>query len=456
MTLSDFIKTRIFILFFIGYPLISNAQTTTIPLDFRQHNLVKYNRSLLNPAFSFIDSEHQQVSVWSRFQWTSLELPPTSVFANYTRRIGENNGIGIGVFQHDFGIFTANGLLLNYSRVFNLSRETHLTIGINVIPIQRSIDRNNFSVEEFNMLPESVRADAYIVRAMPGINFRTKNFNIGIVSENLFDYNFTQSDTDTSFDDKILLIHAGYDFRLESSYDFLDDAKFRIGAYAKTIPTVDNQLGGNLFLDTKIGWAQAGYNSFYGPSFGLGAKLFDALAIGGLVEFENDIDNIDVGPTFEVVATWEFKPNNGNSRRRRAFAGPVKKKKEKIIPPKKTILPPPVDNSEKETLTEEAFKAKNKEGERYSILNETEDIEPGFYLVVNVYETQKYFNAFLEKLTREGLNPQYFFNKENNYYYVYLKRYNNLSEIEAARDSNYNGKYTDEAWILWVKKPSKD
>ena len=454
MTLSNFIKTGVFILSFIGYSLISHSQTTDIPSDFRQHNLVKYNRNLLNPAFSYVDSENQQLVAWSRFQWTSLELPPTSIFANYTRRIGEKNGVGVGVFQHDFEIFTANGVLLNYSRVFNLSRETSLTIGINIIPIQRTIDRNNFSVEEFNALPESIREDAYIIRAMPGINFSTKNFSIGITSENLFDYNFTQSDSDTSFSDKILLIHAGYDFRLESSYDFLDDAKFRIGGYAKTIPNVDNQIGGNLFLDTKIGWAQAGYNSFYGPSFGLGAKLFDAIAIGGLVEFESDINAIDVGPTFEIIAAWEFQPNNGNSRRKRSFAGPVKKKKEKVIPPKRVT--PPVNNSEKETLTEEEFKAKNKDGERYTVLNETDNIEPGFYLVVNVYETQKYFNAFIEKLTKDGLDPQYFFNKKNNYYYVYLKRYDNLSEIEAARDSNYNGKYTDEAWILWVRKPSKD
>ncbi len=430
-------------------------QTTTIPSDFRQHNLTIFNKSLLNPVFSYLDSERQQIAVWSRFQWTGLELPPTSIFANYNRRVEEHNGIGIGVFQHDFSIFTTNGLLLNYARIFYLNRETSLTIGVNVIPTQRTIDRNNFSVEEFTMIPETLLEDSYLVTVAPGINFSYKRFNIGVALENLLDYNLTQSDSETSFSDKIFLTHASYDFFIKSPYVILENAELRINSYFKTTPTIDNQVGVNLLLRSGAGWLQAGYDSFYGPSIGVGVKLFETLSIGGLLEFSgnNAIDNtigLDLGPTFELIAAWGFLVNN-TSRRRKSFSGPVKKKKRKEIF-KKTETSSNINTKIVETITEEEFKEKNKEGNKYSLLKEVEDIAPGFYLIVNVYRTKKYFNAFIEKLTKDGLSPKSFFNEKNNYRYVYLKRYDLLKDSEAARDSKYNNKYTDETWILWVKK----
>ena len=71
--------------------------------------------------------------------------------------------------------------------------------------------------------------------------------------------------------------------------------------------------------------------------------------------------------------------------------------------------------------------------------------------VVNVYETTKYFRLFMKFLNNRKLNPKYFYNPENRYRYVYLKKYETLAEIEAARESNYNGRYFGETWILWVR-----
>lgn len=436
-------------LVFLGCSLSFYSQTAEIPSDLRQHNLLRYNRSLLNPVFSYIDSENQQLTAWSRFQWTDLELPPTSVFVNYNRRIGEKNGVGLAAFQHDFSIFTANGLILNYARNFQLSRETNLTIGVNVTPIIRGIDRNNFTIEEFEMFSESETADVFIVGVSPGINLQVKNFNIGITSENLLDYNFSEPDAEDSFNGTIFLAHTSYDFNINSSYDILKDAKLRVGGYLKSIPDFRTQVGGSLLLNAEKGWIQAGYNNFYGPSFGIGVKLFDRLALGGLIELEND-SSIDLGSTFEVLASWEFLSNKNKSKRRKSFGGPVPKKKRKIKTPKtpeNLVVEPEVEN-----ITEEEFKAKNKKGQRYTILEESEDIKPGFYLVVNVYRTKKYFNAFMEKLSKDGLNPQYFFNKKKNYHYVYLKYSAILSEIEAARNSKFDGRYFDETWILWVRE----
>jgi len=96
---------------------IISAQDLENPVDFRQHNLIKYNRSFQNPVFSFIDNETPNVTTWVRIQWTDLENSPTTFFTNYSQRIGEKNGIGAGIYQNDVGIFTNIGIVGNYSRI---------------------------------------------------------------------------------------------------------------------------------------------------------------------------------------------------------------------------------------------------------------------------------------------------------------------------------------------------
>jgi len=77
--------------------------------------------------------------------------------------------------------------------------------------------------------------------------------------------------------------------------------------YAKSLPQNDTQIGGNLLFSTDKYWAQGGYNSFYGPSFGAGARLFKKLSIGALVEYGIDDSFEDVEPTFEIYASYFFK-----------------------------------------------------------------------------------------------------------------------------------------------------
>ena len=446
---SFLLKSLCLCLFFSWFSR-AQIQTTPIPADFRQHNLLKFNRNLINPAFSFIDSERKQFSFWSRFQWRDLDLPPTSFFVNYTQRIGERNGIGLSAFQHDFDIFTANGVILNYSRIFYLSRESSLTLGINLNPFQRSIDRNNFTEEAFNALPESLREDNFLLNVMPGIHFNIKEFNVGIAAENLFSVNFTNTDADDPIDEIIVMAHASYDYRIDAPQTIFEDAILQFSTYAKTIPNLEDQIGGNVSLSTDIGWIQTGYNSFYGFSFGGGARFYDTFNVGGILEL-NTSNSRDFGPTFEIFASVQLDQGNRSKPRRRVrFSGPVPKRKKKVETPK-VSNETPAPEQEVETITEEEFNALNKEGERYSILKNSDDILPGFYLIVNVYATEKYFNLFMDKLKKDGLDPKYFFNNENKYYYVYLERYDLLKDVQRVKRSKFNGKYDGESWILWVR-----
>ena len=63
---------------------------------------------------------------------------------------------------------------------------------------------------------------------------------------------------------------------------------------------------------------------------------------------------------------------------------------------------------------------------------------------------QKLDEAFVKKLSAEGLQPKSFYRAKNKYNYVYLKRYDSMQEARNARDSKYGGRYDGKTWIYRV------
>lgn len=89
-------------------------------------------------------------------------------------------------------------------------------------------------------------------------------------------------------------------------------------------------------------------------------------------------------------------------------------------------------------------------GERYEEVTKQGTLEPGYYLIANVFGTKRYFEAFMVDLQKKGLSPGSFYRETNKYNYVFLARYDSITEARAARDSNFGGKYTEKTWIFRV------
>lgn len=89
-------------------------------------------------------------------------------------------------------------------------------------------------------------------------------------------------------------------------------------------------------------------------------------------------------------------------------------------------------------------------GEKYEEVRTEDGLLPGFYLITNVFGTQKYYEAFMADLTARGLAPKSFLRSKNNYNYVYLERYDTMAEARSARDSQFNGRYKDKTWVFRV------
>ena len=62
---------------------------------------------------------------------------------------------------------------------------------------------------------------------------------------------------------------------------------------------------------------------------------------------------------------------------------------------------------EKEKAKEEVVELKK--GEVYEEVAASDGLEPGFYLIANVFGTKRYYEAFMKKLSDEGLQPKSFY-----------------------------------------------
>ncbi|SDS31864.1 type IX secretion system membrane protein, PorP/SprF family [Maribacter dokdonensis] len=532
----------------IGFVVLGlKAQEVVLPTDFRQQNLTEYNGSIVNPAYSLDRNNPSSLAFWSRWQWQTYDGDPTSLFLNYTARLNDVSAAGIGFFQHNTGIFLNTGANLNYAYNIALGEDIFLGVGLNVFAFQQKLADDRFFVP--NPIQTSAEND-FILQMAPGINLSIDRFNIGLTSENLFDYNFTTNERNTSPDDRMFQALVSYDFPV-SVLSSDDGSVFRPMLYYKTIPGLDNQIGLITLLTTNKYWAQAGYNSFYGFSGGIGGRFFKRLSFGALVEVGTSSDLKGQDPTFELVTSYKLGKQQtpaeeleeqliAEEKNKEESLGQQEevevasteltkaeklalkresKKQERLALIESKRLKDSIQNASRQSdlavkqskrdikrkrdslenakaeqaLAEakalqqqrqkdsiaavmkreaeavalaqqrrqdsiaesKALAMRNevvevKAGEKYEEVTKEGSLEPGYYLIANVFGTKKYLDAFLADMKKRGINAKSFFREKNKYNYVYLAKFDFIKDARQARDSKLNGKYTDKIWIFRV------
>ena len=312
---------------------------------------------------------------------------------------------------------------------------------------------------------------------MPGLELQIRDLAIGVASENMLDYNFTENGTVTESDEKIFSVMARYAFPVLRNASGAQTTLQPL-AYYRRIPGYDNQMGLTALWSAPSYWAQAGYNSFYGPSVGAGVRLFQMVSIGGLVEFGSNDNAVGGDTTYEVVMAFSFGQRKSEmlleepeetlpedkakqaqleaeieaqelaiaeAARRRDSLDLVAKEQELALERvRDSIL------KEEEAALALKEKVVPQKGEKYQEVRE-EGLEPGFYLITNVFGTKKYYEAFMKQLGDRGLEPKSFYRSANKFNYVYLQRYNSIQEARKARDSKYGGRYQEDLWIFRIR-----
>ena len=322
-----------------------------VGFDIPTRNSLKFNKYTINPTFSFVREQNKYLSLYNKRQWAQFDDAPQTYLVSYAGRFKENMGIGVGLFQQDYGVLTTFGGVLNFAYNAVLETDSNLTFGINLGFYKSGIKEGrvitNFPEPSLENIPSNS-----IITIHPGINYGTAFFDFGVSIKNAVSYNLNTSNIIENNPEQSIqghLMYTGY----MNGRGFFDESKFS-GLLRSEFKKDQTILSGLVMLTVPKGiWAQAGYSSLYGVSGGLGLNISTQIAIE--YNFEKAIgDLITLGNSHEITLAYKFK-----NRERYNYSGDddeqallITKKKRKVIAKKSTT--PKLSAEERRIAKEEA------------------------------------------------------------------------------------------------------
>ncbi|MFM1879654.1 MAG: hypothetical protein RLZZ241_2520 [Bacteroidota bacterium] len=269
-------------------------------------NAIQYNRFLLNPAFSAVRTEQTYLSLFHRNQSVSFDNNNQNYLLGYSGKAGAQSGAGFSVFNQRVGVIGSTGVLANYAYGVKLNDKINFTFGANLAYYKSGYDESRAITGAFDPYLSGLQDGTYF-KFQPGFNLSAGAFDFGLMAENLIDYDIKNSQSLSEFSSKIFSGHIQYTHPFTINSGILEHSEFRALARARNNPASGMELGGNLLLDMpKLGWIQAGYDSYYGASTGVGFNLSPQLAIGYLMEknFSGSLSNL--GNTHEITFAYRL------------------------------------------------------------------------------------------------------------------------------------------------------
>lgn len=277
-------------------------------------NTLMFNRFLINPTFSALRQETNALSLLHRNQSVSFDNNNQSYLLAYSGKTGENNGAGISIFSQREGVVSNFGLLTNYAYGVKLNEESSFTFGANLAYYKSGFDQTRAITGQFDPYLSNLQDGIYL-RFQPGFNVQYNAFDFGMVAENLIDFDLKNGVSLSETNTKIFAGHVQHTYSLKTSNGITEGGRMRSLLRGRNTRNNTFELGGSLILDLpKLGWLQAGYDSYYGPSTGVGFNLSPHLSMGYTLERGLDGALGNLGITHEITVAYTFKSNPSPDR----------------------------------------------------------------------------------------------------------------------------------------------
>ncbi|PIF61273.1 PorP/SprF family type IX secretion system membrane protein [Flavobacterium sp. 11] len=330
-------------LFFGTQHLLYAQEDGVVSFNLPVRNSLKFNRFLINPTFSFVREQSTIVSFYNKRQWVQFDNAPQTYLVSYSGRFRENEGISVGLFQQNYGVLTTFGAVANFAHNVMLQEDSNLTFGMNVGFYKSGLDKGKVITNYPDPSLESIPSNA-LITVNPGINYGTAFLDFGLSVNNLILYNLKTSkvvEDDPEQSIQAHIMHTGY----LDTYGFFDKSKF--SALLKTEVKKDKTIvsGLMMFAIPKGIWAQAGYNSVYGMSGGIGLNITPKISLE--YNYEKGIGNLsNFGSSHEVVFAYKFKSNSyyyGDDEEEGAIIPPAEVRKSVPAQPKESSILSPED-----------------------------------------------------------------------------------------------------------------
>ncbi len=322
------------VLFFCLTQQFYSQEDGIVALDIPVRNSLKFNRYIINPTFSFVREQNKYLSFTNKREWVQFDDAPQTYLFSYSGRFKEHIGIGIGGFQQNYGVLTTFGGVLNFAYNAVINRGSNLTFGMNLGFYQSGLNTGrvitNFPDPSLDNVPTNS-----ILTINPGINYGTEFFDFGLSVNNAVTYNFNTSKIIEENPEQGVQAHLMYTGYINSR-GFFDESKFSalLRSEFKKDKTV---ISGIVMLTVPKGiWAQAGYNSLYGASAGIGINISKQIAIE--YNYEKSIGDLSAfGNSHDITLAYRFKNKerydySGDDDEEGLLSG--KKKKRVVAKPK--------------------------------------------------------------------------------------------------------------------------
>ncbi|GAA4809167.1 PorP/SprF family type IX secretion system membrane protein [Litoribaculum gwangyangense] len=320
------------VLFFITIQQFHAQEDGVVALNLPVRNSLKFNRYAINPTFSFVREQNKYITFTNKREWVQFDNAPQTYLFSYSGRFRENIGIGIGLFQQNYGVLTTFGGTGNFAYNVTIDSDKNLTFGTNLSFYNSGINEGNvitnFPDPSLQNLPSNS-----ILTINPGINYGTEFFDFGVSINNLATYNLTNSTLIDENPEQSLQGHIMYTGYMNSR-GFFDESKFT-GLVRSEFKKEQTVVSGLVMLMVPKGiWAQAGYNSLYGVSGGIGLNITSQIAME--YNFEKAIGDLSsFGNSHEITLAYKF---NNTERYRysgdddeEAFVIQERKSKRKVL-----------------------------------------------------------------------------------------------------------------------------
>ena len=314
-------------------------------------NSLTFNQYAVNPTFSFVRQQYKFLSITNKREWVQFDDAPQTYLVSYSGRFRENIGVGLGLFQQNYGVLTTFGGVMNFAYNARLNNDNNLTFGINLGAYKSGINSGsvvtNYPDPSLDKIPSN-----FLLSVSPGINFGTAFLDFGISINNLVLYNINNSQLIENNPNQSIQAHVMYTGYMDS-YGFFDQSKFT-GILKSEFNTENTIISGIAMLTVPKGiWAQLGYNSLYGASGGVGLNITNQISIE--YNFEKALGDLtEFGPSHEITLAYKFinKEKFDYSSEDKVAALIATKKKKKTIPKRSNNIALTKPNVVKEPISE--------------------------------------------------------------------------------------------------------
>jgi type IX secretion system PorP/SprF family membrane protein len=301
-------KKRLLSIFFIFLFLqtMQSQGNGGASFDMPYRNSLRFNKYIMNPTFSYVREDESFVTMYNKRQWIQFDDAPQTYFLNYSGRFRENNGIGVGLFQQNYGVFSSFGIVGNFAHNIILSRESEFTFGVNLGFLNSGLSTSRLVTSESNDNSLKNYQSNSSITINPGLNYGIGDFDFGLSANHLVLYNITNSALVSDDPSKSIQAHVMYTRYVERNNSFLEDSKITSLLRVEKFKDKTAIAAGGLIHIPRGLWAQVGYNTIFGISGGLGFTVAKRFSLG--YNLEKGLGNLsNFGASHEITLAYKIE-----------------------------------------------------------------------------------------------------------------------------------------------------